>query len=91
MPCGTVVRSERGQWGFVQSDEQQSIFWHVSDVKNSCILRELDRVSFDIVPNPAGRSSNLRAVKVELLIPPQRKSTQSAASISNREAENESR
>jgi cold shock CspA family protein len=60
---GTVVRAHE-TFGFIQSDQGQKLYWHLSDVKDSAVLHEFDRVSFDCIPNPKGNSCRLKAVGI---------------------------
>jgi cold shock CspA family protein len=66
---GTVVRSEDGLWGFIQSDSRRKIYWHLSEVKDSMVLREFDRVSFEIADNPKGNACRFKAISIEPLTP----------------------
>jgi cold shock CspA family protein len=61
---GTVVKSSDGNYGFIQSDARQKLFWHLSDVKDGAVLHEFDRVSFDVIENKAGNSCRWRAMGI---------------------------
>ena len=66
---GTVVRSENGLWGFLQSDSRRKVYWHLSEVKDAAVLNEFDRVMFEIIENPQGNSCRFKAINIEPLTP----------------------
>jgi cold shock CspA family protein len=64
---GTVVTDITKGSAFCEADEtHQSIFCHISQVKDGRCLHRGDRVSFDIIPNP-GRFGQMMAGNVQYL------------------------
>jgi len=55
--------NEKKGFGFIQSDDQQDVFIHISGVKEGIILKEGERVRFETVETDRG----VQAKKVELI------------------------
>jgi cold shock CspA family protein len=57
---GTVVVGSIKGYCFIESDEtHQSVFCHISQVKDNRCLHIGDRVRFEIITNPARRSDTM--------------------------------
>jgi cold shock CspA family protein len=64
---GVVTSESTKGFVFVEADNtHQSVFCHISQVKDGRCLHTGDRVSFDVVPNPLRRGTTM-AGNVEYL------------------------
>jgi CspA family cold shock protein len=52
--------NEKKGFGFINTEENKDLFFHVTDVTNQEVLKEKDRVKFDVVTGDRG----LKAIKI---------------------------
>ena len=50
-------------YGFINGDDGQDYFVHISGIKEGTVLKEGDRVSFKVVPGDKGRGPKAEQVE----------------------------